>query len=140
MGKYVMDMSKEGKGKLLKKGWRRFEIIDCRKSISRAGNEQFIITMSDCETYQTIDVYVLAVEGKRWFLRNILQACQIPSENDKYTWGEADILGKIIDGRVENITEKFVNQFGQEKEGTNSKVIEVRIPDAVKETDDNIPF
>lgn len=136
-----MNMKNEGNQKLLPEGWRQFEIVDCVLFTSKKNNETFKITVSDCQTYQQKELYAVATEGKRWFLRDILQACSIPAENDEYKWEEKDIIGKIINGKVENVKEKYITQYGEEIENTKSKIVEVRTIDAPQKTGEDIfPF
>jgi len=143
MSRHAMDMSQEReKEQLLPEGWRCFTIIKCEEQISKSGNEMFKITITDCETFQEIDIYAIAVPKKRWFLKSLLSACQIKAgENEVYEWDTEEIIGKIISGRVEHKEETWVNRDNQEMKSIKHKVVEVKeVTEEELKNTDSAPF
>jgi hypothetical protein len=126
-----MSQERERKG-ALPEGWRRFKIVACQEGISKAGNEQFIMTFRDCETQQDEPVYAIAVQGKRWFLKSILSACGIEAAKDGvYDWDIIDILDQYVLGRVEHVQEDpWIDREGKTRPGaTKGKIVEIKQDD-----------
>jgi hypothetical protein len=131
MGKrYSMDMSQESERNnfSLDEGWHRFEVAKVENKISKAGNEMFVVNIAlDTDASIGTEVYMIAEQGKRWFLKQLLKACDCPaSEDGVYDWSEEDILGKIVEGRVENVKEEWIDRKGNPKVTEKSKVVEFR--------------
>ena len=129
MGKYRMDMSGESERHELElpNGWREFVISDCREEQSKAGNDMFIFTLTDKETGQMGDLYAIATEGKRWFLKAILKACTVKAAADGvYDWEIEDVLDKVVMGKVVNEEETFINREGDSVTKNKSKVVEIK--------------
>jgi len=124
------DMSQENERhefEALPDGWRNFTILDCKESESKAGNEMYILVLEDKETGQQGDVYAIATQGKRWFLKQILIACTNKAgEDGVYDWEIEDIIGKEISGKVENSQEEWVDREGETKTALKPKVVQVK--------------
>ena len=123
------DMSKEkGRNEFeLPEGWREFVISDCKEDMSKAGNVMFVFTLIDKETEQSGDIYAIATPQKRWFLKTLLDACNIPASKDGiYKWEIVDTLNKPIMGKIVNAPETFINRNGEEITKTKSRVTEIR--------------
>jgi hypothetical protein len=126
---YEHDMSKEREmGVLLPEGWRELEIIDCREDVSKGGNEMFVFTVRDVETNQIPDdLYSIATQGKRWFLKNILTACGIEAGKDGvYKWDTSDVIGVNIMGKVEHIPNEYINREGDTVKNMKGKISQVK--------------
>ena len=122
---YEHDMSKESeRAPLLSEGWHKFEIVGCTEEISKSsGNDMFKIRVAELEHYQEVTIYAIAVEGKRWFLKQILVACGIePTDKGIFKWDEGDIIGKVVSGKVIHITEPWTNREGKEVTTTKHKI------------------
>ena len=94
-----MDMTgEESFGQLVPEGLRKMQITKCVKTISKSsGNDMFIITFLDLELFKSVDVYAIAVPGKRWFLKGILDACHVGAAADGiYDWSESEIIDKVV--------------------------------------------
>lgn len=128
---YRMDFSDEpDKKKLLPEGWRRFQITQCIESISKAGNQMFQFKLKDIETEQVEEVFAIATQGKRWFLKSILKACDVKAGQDGiYEWDIENVLDKIIAGRVQHINESWINREGESIAAKKAKIVEI---DSVK--------
>ena len=124
---YKMDMSEEGGRKeLLPEGWRRFEITECTPSKSKAGNDMFIIALRDIETNYAETIYPIAVKGKRWFLKQILNACDVEAGQDGiYEWDISDVLNKTVLGLVKHIEEDWVNREGVTVKSRKVKIAQI---------------
>jgi len=128
MGTYKMDMSEESDRKvLLDEGWREFKIVACEEKTSKAGNLMFVIKLKDVETSQDEDVYAIATQGKRWFLKSILGACGVAAAEDGvYDWSISDIENKIISGRVQHIEEEYTNRESKIVTSKKAKIVEIK--------------
>jgi len=111
-----MDMSSEKKPtskKLLPEGWRKFVLKSAEAKISKQGNNMFVVNISDALTGYSEDIYLVATEGKRWLLKELLGACGIGRGSDnKYTWDIPDIIGKEVAGLVEHEPNEYINRNG----------------------------
>lgn len=127
---YKMDMSGESERHAFEElpdGWREFTIDDCKPATSKAGNEQFIFLFTDKETGQQGDVYAIATQSKRWFLKSILGACEIEASADGvYDWDIEDVIGKEVQGKVENQEDTFIDREGETKTVSRPKIVQVK--------------
>ena len=130
MGKHSMDMSQESE-KLnlsLEDGWYQFEVVNAVEQKSKKGNQMFVITLAKADNpQQGTEVYCIAEQGKRWFLKQLLRACNCPaSEDGVYDWSEEDIIGQTVNGRVQNVDEEWIDRNGQTRTTRKSKVVEFK--------------
>ena len=126
MKKYSMDMSRESNKVLLPEGWRKFKILKCEESVSKKGNEMFIFDLQDALTKKVEQVYAIATQGKRWFLKSLLAACDVPASQDGvYDWDIEDVLNEDIMGKVEHIEEDWINREGKTVTSTKGKITEI---------------
>lgn len=147
---YKHDMSNESSNVMLPKGWRDFEITGCTEETSKSsGNPMFVFVLTDLELQEAVKVYAVAVEGKRWFLKQILQACNIlVDENGVMDWDIPDLLGKKIKGYVEHVMEKWINKDNKEVDSEKWKIskfvnsdLQGIVDKAEKDQDtDKVPF
>jgi len=124
---YKMDMSKESKKKvLLPEGWRAFKIIGCEEKVSKQGNDMFVFTFLDLETMTQDEIYAIATQGKRWFLKSVLAACGVAAAQDGvYEWDMQDVMNKVISGYVEHEEEEWINRKGESIVSKKSKVTDI---------------
>lgn len=127
---YRHDMSGEKAPKrkvCLPKGWRRFKIETVEEAKSKQGNDMFIFTLTDLETLSEHDVYAIATQGKRWFLKNILAACNVEAAQDGvYDWDKEDVIGQLIQGFVEHEPNEWTDRKGQLHTDMQSKIVDVK--------------
>ena len=92
---------------------------------SKSGNMMFEITVAlDTDPSVGCICYAVAEEGKRWFLKQLLQACDIQKdENGLYNFDTDYLIGKIVSGKVRNETETFINRDRQEETKTKAKIV-----------------
>jgi hypothetical protein len=130
------DMSKEKapkRKKLLPEGWRKFSILDCKSSTSKQGNAMFIFPIKDCETGYEEDIYAVAEEGKRWFLKSILDSIGItPDKKGVYDWEIGQLINKEFMGLVEHEPNEFINRDGETIKTTQHKIVEAKSVEEVE--------
>lgn len=127
---YEHDMSKESERvPLLSEGWHKFEIVECTAETSKAsGNDMFKIKIAELEHYQEVTIYAIAVEGKRWFLKQILVACGVkPDDKGIFRWDEGDLIGKVVSGEVTHFDDKWINREGKEVITKKQKIETINI-------------
>lgn len=132
---YNMDMSRENQNVVLPAGWRDFKIASCQEETSKAGNQMFRFGFLDIATDQETEQLVTAIQGKRWFLKQILNACNVEAGKDFiYNWDISDVLGKFIKGKVEQYDDTFTNRDNAEVTVTKSRIIQIKSMMANEET------
>ena len=129
MGKYQMDMTQETEpNKVFEEGWHDWEVVKVEEQTSQAGNQMFKISLAlaDKPSEGTV-VYAVAEQGKRWFLKQLLKACDCAAgEDGVYDWSEEDVEGQTVSGRIENAKEIWVDREGKTRETLKSKIVEFR--------------
>lgn len=130
---YEMDMSNEKKPSrkvLLPEGWREFKIKDMEETMSKSGNNMFIITVTDTKTGNDDTWYSVAEPKKRWFLKSILSACDCAGgEDGVYKWDKSDVIGKKVAGLVEHEDNKWINRDGEEITTKQHRVVDIDVVD-----------
>ncbi len=72
-----------------------------------------------------IIVYAISTEGKRWFLKQLLNSCGCEAGQDGiYDFDTDEIIGHTVSGRIENSQEKWTDKTGKERTTPKSKVVE----------------
>lgn len=124
---YKHDMSGEdSKSRLIPEGERTMQINNCIESVSKSGNEMFIFTFMDLETFIELDVYAIATKGKRWFLKSVLDACGVSAGKDGiYEWDIKDVIDKTVSAIIKHEPNNWVNQKGETIESKKMKVVKV---------------
>lgn len=112
MGSYQDDMSAEKRPPtLLPEGERRLIITEMIEQTSKKGNRMFMTTVEDVGTKKSMTVYLVAEPKKRWLLKSLLSACEIPAGQDGiYDWSITDVIGKTVIGMVEHYEEEWTNR------------------------------
>ena len=139
---YSMDMNKESTPDAqLPEGWREFKCMDMIPEVSSKGNDMFVCQFLDVETGKSKKMWLVSVEGKRWLLKQLLEACGVVrAEDKKYNWDFPDVIGKPVMGYVQVENETFINREGKEVTQPKSKIVEFKAhngnPDGVKSADE----
>lgn len=127
MGEYQYDMTSEKaptRRKLLPEGERGFEVVSCEPSISKSGNDMFIVELKDIETQYVDKVYLVATQGKRWMLKQLLTACGVPAGKDGvYDWSASDIIGKEVNGEVEHEDNEYIDRQGNTVKNKQHRIV-----------------
>lgn len=109
---------------LLPVGWRNFTITDCIKTVSKKGNPQFKMTLTDDITVTTTDVYAVAMPGKRWTLKCILDSVGVEKqEADDYDYSP-ELLGQKLSALVEHEPNDYINRQGEEVKGWQHRLVD----------------
>lgn len=128
---YEMPMNEEqapSRKKLLPEGDRQFVVMSCEPSVSKSGNDMFIVELEDVETNYKDKIYLVAVPKKRWALKNLLDACGIEAAQDGvYKWDTKDILGKQVIGTVEHEDNTFINRNGETIKTKQHRITEFKM-------------
>jgi hypothetical protein len=101
-------------------GWYNFEVVKIEQKISSKNNEMFVAKVVSTEDAGIgTDVYLVSEKGKRWFLKQLLKACDCPAgEDGVYDWSEEDVEGKTVQGRVEHQQEDdWIDRKGNTQKG-----------------------
>lgn len=139
---YSMDMSKEqAPNALLTEGWHEFKCVDMVPEVSKKGNDMFVSDFVHVKSDKHIKVWLVSTEGKRWMLKQLLEACGVVrSEDGKYNWDFPNVINKSVLGYIQNIEESFINRDGAEIKTQKSKLVEFKAfngnPEGVKSIED----
>ena len=130
MGKYKFDMSHESErlDMQLEDGVYRFEIVSMEEKVSKSGNDMFEVQLAlDSDPSQGCKVYLVDQEGKRWFLKQLLKACGV-TENEEglYEFDTDELIGKLVQGRVANQKEEWIDREGNPQTTNRCKVVEFK--------------
>lgn len=123
------DMSNEKAPKkkiLLPEGMHHFKILSVKQATSKSGNEMFIFTIKHMETGYEEDIYAVATEGKRYFLKQILHACGIDEVCGVYDWDETNVVNKDIFGIVGHEPNEYINRSGETVKTMQHKIVDVK--------------
>ena len=126
MGDYQHDMSGEkAPAQLLPEGARLVRVTEVIASVSKKGNEMFITSIEDVKTHKSMQVFMVTEKGKRWMLKSLLTACELPAGQDHvYDWSVKDVIGKSVIAIIEHVQEPWTNREGVEVTTTKAKVTE----------------
>ena len=135
MGKYNYDMSqeKEPTGQtVFTEGWHEFIVTAMKDEVSKAGNEMFVITLTEKDEGGTLDLYAVAVKGKRWILKLFLDACGVKQDSEGiFDWDIEDCLGKVVRGRIQNHDENWIDRENKPRTTEKSKITHFESGDTI---------
>jgi hypothetical protein len=128
----MREEKKPSKRRLLDEGWRNFKIMECSAEMkSKAGNNKYVIRIQDKETGYEEDLHILSEPKKRWFLKELLDACGIECVDGVYSFEPSlakHIVGKEIAGLVEHEDNTWVNRDGVDVTTKQHRIVEVKEP------------
>lgn len=135
MGDYQDDMSEEKKpASILPEGLRTVRVTEMIKGVSKAGNSQFVTTIEDVKTRESMQVWLVAEPKKRWMLKALLGAVNAPaSQNGVYDWSTTDVIGKTVIANIKYYKEPWINRYGNEVMLDKCKVADFLQADEVEE-------
>ena len=115
---------------ILQEGARLVRITEMILGTSKSGNEMYTTTIEDTKTHKSMQVWLVATPKKRWMLKSLLSACEIPASQDGvYSFETKDIIGKSVIAMIEHVTEPWTNREGVEVMQTKAKVTEFIQPE-----------
>ena len=125
------DMSQEKRPpSILQEGARLVRITEMIFGTSKGGNEMYTTTIEDTKTHKSMQVWLVATPKKRWMLKSLLAACEVPASQDGvYSFETKDIIGKSVIAMIEHVTEPWTNREGVEVMQTKAKVTEFIQPE-----------
>lgn len=127
---YSQNMSNEKAPKrkmLLPEGKRIFTIKAVARNVSKQQNEMFEFTVVDDETKYEEVWYAVAVEGKRFFLKQILSACGVVADKaGVFKWNDKSVVGKKVLAELVHEPNDYVNRRGETIKGLQHRVIDVQ--------------
>lgn len=131
MGRFQHDMNGEDKVIFeMEDGWHNFEVVKIEAKTSNQGNEMFVAkVVSTEEAGIGTDVYLVSGKGKRWFLKQLLKACDCPAgEDGVYDWSEEDVEGKTVQGCVDHQQEDdWIDRKGNTQKGKlRARIVEFK--------------
>ena len=101
----------------------------------------FRFVLLDIESDQEVEIYAVAIQGKRWFLKQILTTCGIAAGQDKvYEWDIPDVLDKKIWGNVQQYNDSYINREGITVDTTKWKIAQVRAEKPEEITTEELSF
>lgn len=123
---YSDDMSQEHKpSSIFPAGNRSIRVLEMMETTSKAGNRMFQTVIEDIKTKSTMTIFLVAEPKKRWMLKSLLTACQLPAgEDGVYNWDVTDVIGKSMLANVEHYQEDWINREGVTVKSNKAKVTE----------------
>lgn len=123
---YQMNMTDEKeptKNDVFEDGIHEVIVISIEPKVSKNTNEMFVTTLKEESTRKTIQCFLVATQGKRWMLKNLLDCVGIKkNEKGEYVWDISDVLNKQIAIVIENVEEEFINRNGESQKIKKSKI------------------
>jgi hypothetical protein len=140
-----MEMNMSEETKLVQRedfpaGDRKIRILDAKESTSKSGNEMIEWTVEDIETGKQDIIYTVAVQKKRWALKNLLDACGvIVKDGEIYVFELDKLIDRVVIATNKPFEQEFINRKGETKTNLKNKFtnFEKYIP---KEGEEEIPF
>lgn len=129
---YSEDMTEDVGKWLPDEGYHDLEIVTMIEGVSKAGNPKFIINfISANNAGNGLQQDLTNIQGKRWLLRQLLEACGIePEENEEgrkiYDWDILDVEGKTVSAKIIHDKTPFIGRDGNEVVIPKAKVVEFK--------------
>jgi len=122
-----MNMNGESERVLIPEGWHNFTIISIEDGYSKAGNQMFTVGLELVSGRGTIDVYCVAEKGKRWMLKQLLDACGIVADEEgNYNWDLPDVKHASVQARIEHEPSEWIDRSGNSQSTVQGKVKEFK--------------
>jgi len=116
-----------GRKTVFEPGWHRWEVTRIDETVSKKGNQMFVVELAEDTLLKTIDIYLLSVEGKAGMLKSFLTAIKAPVDKDGvFEWGFSDILGRSLEAFIENEPSDWVDRQGEMRHDQRSRIVEFR--------------
>ena len=112
--------------RLLPEGWRGFEIVTGDDAPSKAGNPMFTLQLKDEETGIVTKVWLIRTPGKRWNLKQVLEALGIEKQDDDEYNYLPSLIGHKIMGEVVHEPNEYINRHGDTVTTTQHRINSVR--------------
>ena len=131
MGDYKHDMKDEKRpAQLLPEGARLVRVTEMIFGKSKKDLDMFTTTIEDVKTHKSMVCWLVAEPKKRWMLKSLLTACEIPAGQDGvYDWDVKDVIGKSVIAMIEHKEEPWINREGEEVKTMKANVTEFIQPE-----------
>ena len=129
---YSEDMTEDIGRWLPDEGWHTVEVISMEEGTSKQGNSKFTLNIASAvNPGNALMINLTNISGKRWLLRQLLEACAIESEENEegrkiYNWDIPDIEGKTIMVNVVHDKTPFLDREGNERIIPKAKIIQFK--------------
>ena len=129
---YSDDMTDDVGRWLPEEGWYDVEVVTMIEGTSKAGNSKFTINFASASNPNDgLQQDLTNIQGKRWLLRQLHEACGIePEENEEgrkiYNWDISDIEGKTVSAKIVHDKTPFIGRDGNEIVIPKAKIIEFK--------------
>ena len=110
-------------------GWVDVEVVTMVKGTSQSNNPKYTINLASADEPQNgLTQDLTNIQGKRWLLRQLLEACGIePQKNEEgrniYVWDISDIEGKTVSAQIQHDKTPFIDREGKERVVPKAKII-----------------
>ena len=96
---------------ILQEGARLVRITEMIFGTSKNGNEMYTVTIEDTKTHKSMQVWLVATPKKRWMLKSLLAACEVPASEDGVYSFEIFITFR----ELRHVSHKFFKTFFKKK-------------------------
>ena len=113
-------------------GWVAMEIVKMIEAISKTGNPKYTINFASAtEPQNGLQQDLTNIQGKRWLLHQLVEACGIElKENEEgrkiYDWDISDIEGKTVSVKIVHDKTPFIGRDGNEIVLPKAKIMEFK--------------
>jgi len=110
-------------------GWHDVEVVAMVEGTSKNGNPKYTINFASAENpADGLQQDLTNIQGKRWLLRQLLEACGIEGkENEQgrkiYDWEISDIEGKTVSANIVHDKTPYIDRDGNERVTPKTKII-----------------
>jgi hypothetical protein len=128
---YEHDMKEEKRPvQLLPEGPRLVRVTEMIFGKSKKDLDMFTTTIEDVKTHKSMVCWLGAEPKKRWMLKSLLTACEIPAGQDGiYSWDVKDVIGKTVIAMIEHKEEPWINREGEQVKTMKAIVTEFIQPE-----------
>ncbi len=117
---------------LPEEGYQDLEIVKMETGISKSNNPKYTISFASATNPANgLQQDLTNIKGKRWLLRQLLEACGIEPKINKegrkiYDWDVSNVEGKTISAKIIHDKTPFIGRDGNEVIIPKPKVVEFK--------------
>jgi hypothetical protein len=103
-------------------GNRKLQIVSAKESTSKKGNAMIEWTVDDIDAGLSDVIYTVSEQGKRWALKNLLDACGVKvKDGGIYIFNLDELEGKVIIATNKPFEQDFINRKGETQSEMKNK-------------------
>ena len=99
----------------------------------------FTLQLKDEQTGIVVNIYLIRTPGKRWNLKQVLEAVGVNKQDDDNYNYLPELIGKKIMGQVAHEPNDWIDRQGNEVKGTQHRIVDFKTytanPDGVTTAD-----